>query len=236
VAPLVLLTLGLALLVVAGLVLRSFGPRLRVGRLLATTPRVTVAEARVLAEAGTRRYVRVDGRIDSDEEFEDRDHRPLVLRRTRVEARERGGWRSLEDGRELVPFELHEGVDAIAIDAARLDTGLVVVPRESTGTAAELGERGSTLPPETPVRVVIEQLSSVEHATALGMPVSGDGAVRLTAGLGRPLVVTTLERDEAMRVLAAGRTWAPRAALLLIAAGTASAIAGAVMLAVGAVT
>src|SRR5215212_12045626 len=67
VAPLVLLTLGLALLVVAGLVLRSFGPRLRVGRLLATTPRVTVAEARALAEAGTRRYVRVDGRIDSDQ-------------------------------------------------------------------------------------------------------------------------------------------------------------------------
>ena len=235
VAPLVLLAFGIALLIAAGLVLRSFGPRLRVGRLLATTPRVTVAEARALAEAGTRRYVRVDGRIDSDQEFEDRDHRPLVLRRTRIEARDRGGWRSLEDGRELVQFEIHEGIDAIGIDAQRLDAGLVVVPRESAGTAAELGERASGVPPTTPVRVVIEQLSSVEHATALGMPISDAGSVRLTAGLGRPLVVTTLERDEAIRVLAKGRTWAPRAALGLIAVGAACAIIGVLMLALRAV-
>jgi len=52
-----------------------------------TTPRVSVDEARALAVAGRRRYVRVEGRIDSEQDFEDADHRPLVFRRTRLEAR-----------------------------------------------------------------------------------------------------------------------------------------------------
>ena len=42
---------------------------------------------------------------------------------------------SIEDRREAVPFEVREGLDAIAIDADALDDGLVVMPRESVGTA-----------------------------------------------------------------------------------------------------
>jgi hypothetical protein len=226
VLPLSLLLLGVALLGAAGLVLRSFGPRYRVGRLLAATPRVTVAEALRIAQDGPPRYVRVDGRIDSDQEFEDPDHRPLVLRRTRLEARAGSGWRTFEDSREQVPFELHEGLDAIAVDGAALDVGLVVVPRVSSGVAGDLGERAGTLAPDAPVRARIEQVSSVEHATALGVPRDVDGEVRLTAGLGRPLVLTTLEPREAMRLLAEGRTGAPRLAAALIAGGVVAGIAG----------
>ena len=46
-----------------------------------------------------------------------------------------------------------------------------------------------------------------------------DGTVRLTEGLGRPLIVTTLERSEAMRILADGRTARPLLAAICLVAG-----------------
>ncbi len=215
-----MLIVGLGLLVAAWLVLRSFGPRLRVGRLLAATPTVTVAEAVALAEAGTRRYVAVRGRVDSEREFEDADHRPLVLRRTRLQVREGRGWRTWEDDREVVPFEIRDGLLGVAVDGDALDTGLVVVPRESAGIASDLGERAPAgVAPDAQVRVRIEQVSSVEHALVLGVPEAAAAGARLTAGLGRPLVLTTLEPREAMRILAEGRTGAPRAAAVLLGAG-----------------
>lgn len=60
-------------------------------------------------------------------------------------------------------------------------------------------------PPETPVRLRVEQISSVEHAIVVGVPgLDETGTPRLSAGLGRPLVLTTLEPEEAMRILAEG--------------------------------
>ena len=152
--------------------LRTFGSRYRVGRLLATTPKVTVAEAVEMARAGRRAYVRVDGRIDTEEDFEGPDHQPLVLRRVRLEVRDGRRWRTFEDHRQVVPFTVNEGLDTIAIDTDALDAGLVVVPRESVGTAADLADR---VPRDRrrrpPVRARIDQLSSVEHAIVLGYPV-----------------------------------------------------------------
>jgi hypothetical protein len=236
VLPLLVLIVGLGLLVAGWVVLRSFGPRLRVGRLLAATPAATVAEAVALAESGKRRYVAVRGRVDSDREFEDPDHRPLVLRRTRLQVREGRGWRTWEDNREVVPFEIRDGLVGVAVDADALDQGLVVVPRESAGVAGDLGDRAPAgVAADAPVRLRIEQVSSVEHALVLGVPVTAEGGARLTAGLGRPLVLTTLERQEAMRVLAEGRTGAPRAAAVLLGAGVAVSVLGLLWLLVDAV-
>jgi hypothetical protein len=240
VTPLTLVAASLIALCVGMITLRSFGPRYRVARLLATTPRVSVAEAVAIAREGPARYVRVDGRIDADEEFEDADHRPLVFRRTKFEARSGAParWSGFEDSREAVPFEIREGIDGIHIDAATLDVGLVVVPRHSVGVAGDITDRApSTLDPATPVRAIIEQISSVEHAIALGVPVAapaqGDGA-QLTAGLGRPLVLTTLELDEAMRILAGGST-RPRLAAACFLAGTALLVVGLAWAGLGAV-
>ena len=239
VIPLLLLAAGLIALLAAVLLLRSFGRPYRVGRLLAATPGVTVADAIAIAATGIPRYVRVEGRIDAADEFEDADHRPLVLRRTRIEARNGRGWRLFEDSREVVPFAIREALDSIGIDADGLDDGLVVVPRESVGVAADLGERAPDgVDGRTPVRATVQQVSSVEHAIALGVPVPVAGepasaagsedrpSARLTAGLGRPLVLTTLEPAEAMRILAGG-SGRPR----LVAA---CFIAGVGLLAVGA--
>jgi hypothetical protein len=234
VSPLVPLIAGLAALAAGILVLRTYGPRFRVGRLLGSTPEVTVAEARLLAE-GSPRYVRVHGRIDAETEFEDDAHRPLVFRRTRLQVRRGGDWVSFEDGLERVPFEVRDGLDGIGVDDAALDVGLVVVPRESVGTAADAGGRVPPgTPPDTPVRLRVEQISSVEHAIVVGVPgLDATGAPRLSAGLGRPLVLTTLEPAEAMRILAEGDRRRPLVAaaclvggLLLITIGLVLAVAG----------
>jgi hypothetical protein len=227
VTPLLLVLAGLVALASGVAVLRTFGPRYRVGRLLATTPRVTVEQARAIAAAGRQRYVRVDGRIDSEDDFEDAQHRPLVFRRTRLEARRGTRWQAFEDRRERVAFQVNEGLSSIGVDDASLDAGLVVVPRESVGVASDLGDRRpGELPGSTPVRATIEQVSSVEHAVVLGVPVAEGGEPRMTAGLGRPLVLTTLEPAEAMRVLAGGGTARPRFAAALLGGGVVLAAAG----------
>ena len=226
--PLLLIVLGVAALGVGTLVLRSFGPRFRVGRLLAATPSVTVAEAIDLA-SGPARYVAIRGRIDAEDEFEDDAHRPLVLRRARIQLRTGSDWVTVDAHTTAVAFDVREGLDAIAIDHNALDAVLVVVPRESVGTAADAPDRvppGTS--PEVPMRLVVEQVSSVEHAVVLGVPVlgSGDLPTRMTAGLGRPLILTTLEPAEAMRILAAGGPRRPLVAAMALGIGLVSLTIG----------
>ena len=220
VIPLAFLAAGLVAFATGAVVLRSFGPRYRVGRLLSTTPRVSVAEAIELA-AGKPRYVAVHGRVDAEAPFEDDAHRPLVYRRTRFERRDGRAWVTFDDQREAVAFQVQEGLDAIGVDARALDAGLIVVRRESLGTAADVPARlTDDIPGETPVRVRIEQVSAVEHAIVVGVPGPGvDGAAQLSAGLGRPLILTTLERPEAIRLLADGRTTRPVVAAACLAVG-----------------
>jgi hypothetical protein len=238
VTPLLIGAAGLVALVAGGMVLRTFGTAYRIGRLLATAPAVTIAEANAIAAEGRKAYVRVAGRIDADDEFEDADHRPLVFRRVRLETRSGRAWRTFEDHRQSVPFTINEGLDSIGIDVGALDAGLIVVPRESVGRAADLPDRAPEgLDPDAPVRARIDQVSSVEHAIVIGYPVAiaggssatdgtapPDGAAqapnaRLTAGRGRPLILTVLEPPEAMRILAGGDADRTRLAAGLLGAG-----------------
>ena len=217
-----ILIAGFVALAGAAAIAGSLGPRQRVGRLLTAAPRVTVAEAIVLARAGRSVYVRIEGRIDSEAEFEDADHRPLVLRRTRIQVLDEGGWRDVEVAREVVPFEIREGLDGIAIDGESVADGLVVMPRESVGVVGDLGDRvPDELADDLPARIVVELVSSVEHAIALGVPaLDPAGRPRLVPGRGRPLILSTLEPAEAIRIIGgdtAGRT--RLAAALVVLAG-----------------
>ncbi|HET7030884.1 MAG TPA: hypothetical protein VFI34_10265 [Candidatus Limnocylindrales bacterium] len=224
--PLLVGAAGVFALVLGGLVLRSFGPAYRIGRLLATTPQVSVAQANAIADAGERRYVRITGRIDAEDEFEDADHRPLVYRRTRLEARQGRRWVAFEDQRQTVPFTINEGLDTIGIDVDALGDGLIVVPRESVGRAADVPDRAPEgIAADTAVRARIEQISSVEHAIVVGFPAiiesgpSSGPTAALTSGRGRPLILTVLEPDEAMRILAGGDASRTRLAAGLLGAG-----------------
>ncbi|HET7026171.1 MAG TPA: hypothetical protein VFI28_00620 [Candidatus Limnocylindrales bacterium] len=217
---LLLAALGAAALVAAVALLVSFGSRFRVGRLLASTPAVAIDALPDVAAQPDAPYVRIDGRIDSEDEFEDAAHRPLVYRRTRVQVRRSRRWTTAHETREAVPFRIADALGEATIDPADLGVGLVVVPRESTGRVADVADR---VPPGTPadlpVRVRIEQISSVEHAIVLGVPRLAGRGVQIVAGRGRPLVLTTLEPTEAMRVLADGRQPVIRAAAALFVVG-----------------
>ena len=236
--PLLPIVVGVLALALGVIILRSFGMRFRVGQILAVAPVVSIAEARALAD-GPPRYVAIQGRIDAADEFEDEAHRPLVLRRVRMQLGGRGGWRTIDEQREAVDFELREGLDGIAIDHAALDDGLVVLPRESTGTVADAPDRAPAgTPASTPLRLRIDLVSSVEHAIVAGVPSAdpSDGTVRMTAGLGRPLVLTTLARDEAMRVLAGDAPRRPFYAVVAMAIGVISLAVGILWAIAGAVT
>jgi len=221
VTPLLLVAVGVVVFGAGIAVVRSFGQPGRIGRILAATRPVPIETAIAMAGSPDARYVRVDGRIDSDEEFEDAAHRPLVLRLSRLELRRGERWEAVETKREAVPFTVGAGLAVIDVDGEALDEGLVVLPREAIGTAADVADRmpaGTSL--ELLVRYRIRQVSSVEHAAVLGLPVVGeDGRTRITAGRGRPLILTTLETDEAMRLLGGGRRWRSALAAALLAIG-----------------
>ena len=237
VSPLIPIVAGLAAFVAGVLVLRTYGVNYRVGRLLAATRPVSVSEARTLA-SGPPRYVQVSGRIDAEEDFEDDAHRPLVFRRTRLQLRNGADWVSFEESRERVTFEVRDGLEGITIDDTALDSGMVVMPRESIGTAADVADRvpPGTLP-TTPVRLRVEHVSTVEHAIVLGVPGLDDGGEpRLSAGLGRPLILTTLERDEAMRILVDGERRRPLIAAACFAGGLGLVTLGLILAVIGALT
>jgi hypothetical protein len=238
VTPLILIALGFVALAVGVAILRTFGPNYRVGRLLAVTPVVSVADARALA-VGPPRYVAVRGRIDAEETFEDEAHRPLVLRRARIQAGGGTRWTTIDEQREVIDFSVREGLDPIGVDHESLGAGLVVIPRESTGTAADVPDRvPAGTPPTTAIRLRIEQLSAVEHALVAGVPSirPGDGEPWMTVGLGRPLILTTLERDEAMRILASDAPRRPLAAAIALALGFAGVTIGLAWALIGAAT
>jgi hypothetical protein len=228
VIPLLLIVGGGVALVAAWWLLRSMGPGARVGRIIAVTKTVPVSEALAAAASGSPRYLGVLGRIDSAEDWEDEEHRPLVLRRRRLELRNGSRWEAFEDQREVVPFDISEGLDRIAVDGEALDAGLVVVTRESVGTAADIADRvPEGTDPATPARLRIHLLTSVDHAMVLGVPSMDPqrGAI-LRPGLGRPLILTNLEPKEAIRLLADGHRGTTKTISVLLGVGAAAVLAG----------
>jgi hypothetical protein len=227
-----LLALVGALVVVLGAVLLNRGgPGYRIGRTLAVAPELSLDEVAAVAARGEPRYVRTRGRVASDEEFPDENDRPLVYRRQRLQTGGTGRWADIDDDRVAVPFGLEAKGTFLALDVDALGEGLVVVPRVAEGVARDLppayAERVPGLAPEAAIRLRIDQLSAVEQTTAAGVPGMGpDGQPRLSAGLGRPLIVTPLEPDAAMRVLAAERRGAVRTAAALLVTGLAFVAVG----------
>jgi hypothetical protein len=222
---------GVAAIGIAELLARR-SPGQRIGRTLAAARDVPIDEAVRIAESGAPRYVRVHGRISSDEEFPDEHDRPLVYRRKRIDLRQPDGrWQTSTSETEGVPFGVESRNSFITVDATQLNVGLVVVPRQSDGVAADLpAEVSAATDPQAPARLVIEQVSAVEHASVAGVPVLGaDGKPTMSSGLGRPLILTTLEIRDAMRLLGSGRRAFALASAVLIVVGLSLIALGALL-------
>jgi hypothetical protein len=68
--------------------------------------------------------------------------------------------------------------------------------------------------------MVVDLVSTVEHAAVIGVPQRGpDRRLVMGPGLGRPLILTTLEDDEAMRVITGGAAGRARLALACFVVG-----------------
>jgi hypothetical protein len=233
---------GAALVAVGLLLSRRTDVRTRAGQLLAGLSPVTPTEALRLAalRGESSPYLAIKGSIDAPEIFEDENHRPLVYRRERVSIADEGGWRVIDTAERSLPFVVSDSSNSISIATTDLADGLVVVERRWEGSVTELHAAGREYQsPETAAlvaalaasdptrgaRVGLEQISNLDRATAAGQLVDGE----LRAGSGRPLVVTTLERAEALRLLGTegrGRLASSTLALALLALGVLLLIGG----------
>ena len=226
---------GAALILFGLLLSRRTDTRTRAGQLLAGLSPISPTEALKLAalRGDAAPYLAIKGSIDAPEIFEDENHRPLVYRRERVSIADEGGWRVIDTAERSLPFVVSDPSTSIRIATADLAEGLVVVERRWEGSVAELHAAGREYQrPETAAlvaalaasdptrgaRVGLEQISNLDRATAAGQLVDGE----LRAGAGRPLVVTTLERAEALRLLGTegrGRLASSTLALALLTIG-----------------
>jgi hypothetical protein len=237
VIPLFLVLAGVVALGAGWWMLRGLGPRARVGRILAATPVVEVGRALEIARSPSPRYVGVGGRLDAEAPWDDESGRPLVFQRSSLERRDGDRWVAFESDRRVVPFEVSGALERIAVDGEALDEGLIVVTRESAGTASEIPDRvPADMPPGTQVRLRVEHLSAIDHALVLGVPSMTEAGPMLRPGLGRPLILTTLEPPEAMRLLAEGRQNTTRVISALLGGGSGCIVIGLAWLAVDALT
>jgi hypothetical protein len=195
---------------------------------------VTPREALLI---GDGHYLAVSGNIDAAEAFEDESHRPLVYRRERVVIADGATWREIERVVRSVPFVISDDAHSVAIDAAQLGDGLVVIERQWDGSVAELAAahreyqdpESATLvaqlasaAPAAGARVILEQISTLDRGTAAGLLRGG----ALTAGgAGQPLVLTTLDRREALRILGSE----PRSTLAVSLLALGALLAGVLM-------
>jgi hypothetical protein len=216
--------------------------RTRAGQLLAGLSPISPTEALRLAalRGASAPYLAIKGSIDAPEIFEDEHHRPLVFRRERVSIADEKGWRVIDDAVRSLPFVISDASSSINVSTTDLADGLVVVERRWEGSVAELHAAGreyqsretaalvaalAASDPARGARVGLEQISNLDRATAAGQLVDGE----LRGGAGRPLVVTTLERAEALRLLGGegrGRLASSTLALALLALGVLLLIGG----------
>lgn len=234
-----LLALGAGLIALSVWASHRGGTRARSARLMAGLAPVTPEEALLVGED---RYLAVQGSIDAAEAFEDENHRPLVYRRERVLVREGDIWRELERAVRSVQFFVTSSSASIEVDAEKLGDGLVVIERQWEGSIAELAASGrsfkeaatSTLvtelaasAPTLTARVVLEQISTLDRGTVVGLLRNG---TMTAGGAGQPLVLTTLDRRDALRILGGEARSSLAVSLLTLAALVAGVLTAGVAL------
>jgi hypothetical protein len=239
------LAVGACLLLAGGLLLmRRSGARPTMGRRLAGARQVRVGELLDLAPGDPlpQRPVRVVGRIRCAEPIITvQDDRLVALHRDVEVATPRGSWRSIERLRETRSFELWDHDGSLEVDPAQAAEPLVVLPHVWSGSVTELDESyaaalarlAAEQGPPIQARASTRMVSIVDRLLLLAAITRGpDGRIALAPPPGG-YVVSTLDLDDAMRLLGGPHRRLMLAATAAVALSVALLGVAAVLMVVG---
>jgi hypothetical protein len=203
--------------------IRLSGARLGIARRLAGAREWRVGDLVDATELPSR-AVRVSGRIRCpDPIVTDRDERLVALHRD-VQVRAPGeDWRSIERIRESRGIELWDHDGSMPLDPAEAAEPLVAIPHVWRGTTRALGDPshlaaierfGGGPGAEWPARSITRTVTVVDRLLVLARVERGVDGTTWLSPPPEGYVISTLELDDAMRLLGG-----PRRDLLLIGAG-----------------
>jgi hypothetical protein len=239
-APVALLV---AVLLAAGLAaIRVSGARPAIARRLAGAREVRVGDLLTTGELPSR-AVRVVGRIRCpDPILTSRDERLVALHRD-VQVKPPGGaWRSIERIRESRGFELWDHDGSLPVDPAHAGEPLIVIPHVWRGTTLELEDSshraavsrlGAAEGEAWPARSVTRMVSVVERLLVLALVDRGSNGKVLLGPPAGGYLISSLELDDAMRLLGGSRRKLLLVGYGLLLAAALTGIGGVVALLIG---
>lgn len=207
---------GAAVAAIGWVLVRASGARPGMARRLAGASEIKVGRLLDIGPGGELppRPVRVVGRIRCSDPIVTAEDDRLVAFHRNVEVQlPSGSWRPIERLRESRSFELWDHDGSLTVDPVAACEPLVVLPHVWEGPPSELGEVyrpaiariTAEAGPPTAARAVTHMLSVVERLMVLAaVRRTADGSLELTPPRGG-YVITSLELDEAMRVLGGRR-------------------------------
>lgn len=228
-------SIGLVLVGALGLggllLIRLSGASPGIARRLAGARPLRVADVLDLEDPPAR-PVRVSGRIRCpDPIVTERGDRLVAVHRDVQVRPPSGGWRSIERVRETRGFELWDHGGALPIDPAQAAEPLIVIPHVWRGTTADLTDAGhvgavarlGVGSDPWPARSITRMVSVVERLLVLADVRPEADGVQLSPPRGG-FLMSTLEIEDAMRLLGGPRRRLLLAGYALLAAGGAAAL------------
>ncbi len=217
-----------AVLVALGLAaLRGSGAQFGLGRRLAGARGMTVGEVLALDELPPR-PVRVTGRVRCpDPMVTDRDDRLVAVHRDVDVRLPRGGWRTVERLRETRAFDLWDHDGSLPLDPSQAAEPLVTIPHVWQGQpdqlegphAASVARLAAEGREPVEARATTRMVSVVDRLLILAsVERDAAGQVRLAPPMGG-YVISTLELDDALRLLGGRRRGLLAVAAVAVAGG-----------------
>ena len=198
----------LAVLAAAGglFAIRRSGAEQAIARRLAGARQVRLSELFSMGELPGR-PVRIAGRIRCQDPILNAQGERLVARHRDVQVQRGREWRSIERIRESRGFELWDHGGSLPVDPSEAAEPLVVIPHVWRGSTADLEDPHHVAAVERlgggpmPARSITRSVSVVERLLLLAIVVRDEaGAIWLRPPPGG-YVISTLELDDAMRLL-----------------------------------
>jgi hypothetical protein len=227
----------LAVLAAAGglVAIRRSGAEQGIARRLAGARQVRLADLFGMTELPAR-PVRIAGRIRCQDPMVNARGERLVARHRDVQVQPAGqGWRSIERIRESRGFELWDHGGSLPVDPSQAAEPLVVIPHVWRGSTSELEDRAHRAALDRlgggpmPARSITRTISVVERLLVLAAVVRDEaGSIWLRPPPGG-YVISTLELDDAMRLLGGPHRRLLLAGYGLLALALVAALAAAVL-------